>query len=326
MAPRLQTRLTEALGIEHPILSAPMARVSGGALAGAVTKAGGLGLIGGGYGEADFLADAFRDAGNSPVGCGFITWSLAGNPTLLDQALAHEPVAMMLSFGDPTPFARRIKDVGCRLICQCQSMADVAAALACGADIVVAQGGEAGGHGAWRGTMTIVAEAADLLAARAPETLLLAAGGIADGRGLAAALMLGADGVLMGTRFWAATESLAPTGHKQAVLPADGDATLKTTSLDTVRRKAWPEPFQIRVKRNAFTDRWHGRDDALATVLETESERFAAAYLAGDADNSTPVCGEAIGMIDRIEPAAQIIENVVSEAARRLAGGARAVG
>lgn len=102
---RLATRLTERLGIAHPILSAPMALAGGGALAAAVTRAGGLGLIGGGYGDAGWIEQQFTAAGNTQVGCGFITWSMARKPELLTQALSHKPAALMLSFGDPRPFA-----------------------------------------------------------------------------------------------------------------------------------------------------------------------------------------------------------------------------
>src|SRR5215207_5722149 len=119
----LQTRLTVTLGIEHPILLAPMDLVANGKLASAVSRAGGLGLIGGGYGNADWLEQEFAAAGNAKVGCGFITWSLAKKPELLDLVLRHRPVAVMLSFGDPGPFAPKIKESGAKLICQVQSLA-----------------------------------------------------------------------------------------------------------------------------------------------------------------------------------------------------------
>src|SRR5690606_15081297 len=115
-------RLTEKLGIEHPIISAPMAFAAGGKLAAAVTAGGGLGLIGGGYGEAEWLEREFAAAGNARVGCGFITWSLAKRPELLEPVLARSPAALMLSFGAPAPFAARIKDAGIVLICQIQNM------------------------------------------------------------------------------------------------------------------------------------------------------------------------------------------------------------
>lgn len=201
----LTTRVTEFFGIEHPILLAPMAGISGGRLAAAVTAAGGLGLIGGGYGDADFLEREFALADRTRVGCGFITWSLARQPELLDFVLAQQPATVMLSFGELRPFADRIHAAGVPLIAQVQTLDHARQALDAGADILAAQGGEAGGHGmSVRSTFTLVPEVVDLVAERSPATLVLAAGGVADGRGLAAALALGADGVLVGTRFWAA--------------------------------------------------------------------------------------------------------------------------
>lgn len=316
--PRITTRLTETLDIQHPILSAPMALAAGGRLAKAVSDAGGLGLIGGGYGDVDFLNQAYRDAGNARTGCGFITWSLAENPDLLGLALDRKPVAVMLSFGDPALFATQIKSAGCLLICQCQTIDHVRQALDAGADIVVAQGGEAGGHGAVRGTLNFVPEAADHLAASSPETLLLAAGGIADGRGLAAALMLGADGVLVGTRFWATSESLAPEAHKQAAALASGDDTVKSKAVDIIRQKNWPAEFSLRVQRNDFTERWAGREEALRGSLETETLRYTAALTSGDAKESAPICGEAIGLIESVEPAAACVAQMVEDALNRL--------
>ena len=196
----LSNRLTEALDIRHPIVSAPMAFAAGGALAAAVTRGGGLGLIGGGYGNAQWLDEQFIAASDERVGIGFITWSLARSPELLKDALRRKPVAVMLSFGDPREFAAEIRASGAVLICQCQNLRRVRDAIEAKADIVVAQGSEAGGHGATtRGTFTLVPEVADVLVRESPDTMLLAAGGVADGRGLAAALVLGADGVLVGT-------------------------------------------------------------------------------------------------------------------------------
>lgn len=185
-----------------------MAFAAGGRLAAAVTEAGGLGLIGGGYGNAEWIEREFTAAGNTRVGCGFITWSLARQPELLDRVLSHAPAALMLSFGDPAPFAPAIRRAGSVLICQVQTLPHARQALAAGAEIIVAQGTEAGGHGGSRATLTLTPEIADLLARESPDTLLVSAGGIADGRGLAAVLMLGADGVLVGSRLWASEEAL----------------------------------------------------------------------------------------------------------------------
>jgi nitronate monooxygenase len=220
----LRTRLTERLGLKHPIISAPMGFLAGGKLAAAVSNAGGLGLIGGGYGDGDWLDREFAAAGNAHVGCGFITWSLARKPELLEQVLARSPAALMLSFASPLPFADRIKQAGVPLICQVQSMAGAREAVATGAEMIVAQGGEAGGHSGSRSTLTLVPEVADFLAKAAPDTILVAAGGIADGRGLAAALMLGADGVLIGSRLVASSEAATPPGFHDAIVAAKATA------------------------------------------------------------------------------------------------------
>jgi nitronate monooxygenase len=319
----IDTRLTRRLKILHPIIQAPMAFAAGGRLAGAVTQAGGLGLIGGGYGDASWIAQEFREAGNARVGGGFITWSLAKSPALLETMLAHKPAAVFLSFGDPQPFGSAIVAAGAVLICQVQSIADCEEALAAGAEVIVAQGTEAGGHGARRATMTLVPEIADYLARESPETLLCAAGGIADGRGLAAALALGADGVVVGTRFWAAAEALVHRNVQSAGIAATGDDTVRTTVTDIIRRKDWPDRFDIRVVRNAFIDQWHGKEGELIANREAETARYDSAAAAGDASVAGIVAGEALGLIDAIEPAGHIVSRMVHEAVDILKSTAR---
>ena len=323
---RLKTRLTEKLGIEHPILLAPMNVLAGGKLAAAVSHAGGLGMIGGGYGDADWLGQQYAAAGNARVGCGFITWSVARDPKLLDQVLAREPAAVMLSFGEVEPHASRIKARGVPLICQVQGMAYLREAVDAGADIIVAEGCEAGGHSGYRGVFTLVPEAADYLAKRSPDTVLVAAGGVGDGRGLAAALMLGADGVLVGTRFVASQESEAPEGFRQAIIGADGDATMKSTSADIARKRYWPNPeFVVRVLKNKFVAKWHGRERDMEKAIDVEFDRFWAAFKAGDADNSAVLMGEVSGIIHDAPPAAQIIESMIAQACRLLGSDSRYV-
>jgi len=315
----LQTRLTRKLAIEHPVLLAPMNVLAGGRLAAAVSRAGGLGLIGGGYGDADWLEQQYAAAGDARVGCGFITWSMARDPTLLDRVLARRPAALMLSFGELEPHASRIKAQGVPLICQVQGMKYLREAVDAGADIVVAEGCEAGGHSGHRGLFTLVPEAADYLARHAPDTVLVAAGGVGDGRGLAAALLLGADGVLVGTRFVASRESEAPEGFRQAIIRADGDATLKSASVDIARRRYWPNPeFVVRVMKNGFVARWHGREREMEQAIDVESERFWAAFQSGDADNSGVLMGEVSGIIRDAPPAAQIVRNMIDHACQLL--------
>jgi nitronate monooxygenase len=322
----ISTRLTQAFGITHPIVGAPMALASGGALAAAVSRAGGLGLIGGGYGDATWLAEQFHAAAGERVGVGFITWSAQRSPDVVAQALEQRPAAFMLSFGDPMVFARQIHDAGVPLICQCQSLAHVRAAIDAGASVVVAQGAEAGGHGALRGTLSFVPEVADLLAARSPEALLLAAGGIADGRGLAAALTLGADGVLIGTRLWAATEALVHPEHHRALLATDGDGTIRTRLPDIARGLAWPAEFTARARRNAFTTLWEGREAELAASADDVAPAYREAWANGDADNAGVFFGEAAGLIHDVEPAAVIVERMINDAERALGSAAATAG
>src|SRR5262245_43640817 len=286
----LRTRLTEKLKIAHPVISAPMGFASGGKLAAAVTSAGGLGLIGGGYGEEKWLREQLAAAGNQRVGCGFITWSLAKQPQLLDIALERVRGALFLSFGDPAPFAPRIKQAGVPLICQIQSLADAKHAIEVGADVIVAQGSEAGGHGERRATFTLVPEVADLIASRSPDTLLCAAGGVADGRGLAAALALGADGVVAG----------APSGARAASVPppamsAGGDDKMRTTVIDIVRGFVeWPKRFDNRVMKSATTERWSGKEEELRASMAAEVPRYAEAAAKGDTRIVSPIVGEGI--------------------------------
>lgn len=314
----LRTRLTERLGIRHPVLLAPMGFVSGGALAAAVSAAGGLGLIGGGYADPDWLEREFAAAGNQPVGCGFITWALAGQPASLDRALSHSPAAVMLSFGDASPFIARIKRAGALAICQVQSLGQAREALAQGADIIVAQGSEAGGHGARRATLPLVPAVVDLVAASGRDVPVVAAGGIVDGRGLAASLMLGADGALMGTRFLAAEESLSSPAAKARIIAAGGDDTLRTTVFDIVRGYDWPQEYTGRALANYFSETWHGREAALVEAGESARAGYAAAAAAGDADTAVVFAGEGIDLIHEVEPAGIILDHVIGEAEAAL--------
>jgi len=301
-----------------------MAFAAGGKLAAAVSAAGGLGLIGGGYGDAEWLAQEFRAANGARVGCGFITWSLRKNPALLDLAFANDPRAIMLSFDDPVPLAERIRQRGVTLICQVQTVRDAKRALECGADIIVAQGAEAGGHGETRATFTLVPEIADLIAKTAPDTLLCAAGGIGDGRGLAAALMLGADGVLVGSRLWASQEANVSKRMHQAALHATGDETIRSQTMDLARKLPWPKRYTARVLKNEFIARWHGREEELVAVADEEAAKYRKAWAEGDPKGSNTFVGEVVGLIRDIQPAGDIIEGMVREACALLQANAKA--
>jgi nitronate monooxygenase len=315
----VKTRLTEFFGIEHPIISAPMAFAAGGKLAAAVTSAGGLGLIGGGYGDSVWLEREFGLADGARVGCGFITWSLARKPELLDETLERQPATVMLSFGELQPFAERIHAAGVPLIAQVQTLEHARQAFDAGAQIVAAQGGEAGGHGMTvRSTFTLVPDVVDLAAERAPETLVLAAGGVADGRGLAAALMLGADGAVVGTRFWASSEALvSPRAHERAI-GASGDSTYRTRVYDYVRLLDWPPEYNERALSNPFVDGWHGNEAELIASLPDAVSTFEAAVAAEDFEAAGILIGESIGLIDEVRPAADIVADMAAEASRIL--------
>ena len=314
----IRTLLTERLGISHPILLAPMDVVADARLTSAVSAAGGLGILGGAYGDEQWLSRELDILSNSRArfGVGFITWSMAKQSKLLDLVLERKPAVVMLSFGDPAPFVERIKRAGAAVICQVQSLALAKEAAACGADILVAQGAEAGGHGASRGMVTLVPELVDALGDNMP---IVAAGGVADGRGLAAALMLGASGVLVGTRFYATPEAAGAEAAKQRIRDASGDDTLRSIVFDISRRNVWPAPFAGRCLRNEHLERWYGREVELLRHLDEESARYVAARKEGNFDIAAVIAGESVGLIREISSAREVLDRIMREASTLLA-------
>jgi nitronate monooxygenase len=291
--------------------------VSGAQLAAAVSRAGGFGILGGGYGEETWLRREIAMLSNTlpeddrPFGIGFITWSLAKQSNLLDIALEAKPRAIMLSFGDPRPFADRIRKAGTLLICQVQSEEMAREALDAGANVLVAQGTEAGGHGAARTTIDIVPAIVDLVRGQVP---VVAAGGIADGRGLAASLMLGAAGALLGTRFYA---SLEADGHEEAkkriCLASSGD-TIRGLIFDISRNNVWPAPFTGRCLVNDHARRWAARELELLQNVQAVAAEYALAKAAGNFDVAAVIAGEAVGLIHDVLPARVIVERIIAEA------------
>lgn len=321
----VKTTLNAILGVEHPILLAPMDIVADARLTRAVADAGGYGFLGGGYGDEAWLMAELaglvrpvRERGLA-YGVGFITWSLARKPDLLDIALAHGAGAIWLSFGDPAPFASRIKAAGAKLVCQVQTEAMAKAALDAGADILVAQGAEAGGHGVSRGTLTLVPAVVDLAGPRVP---VVAAGGIADGRGLAACLMLGAAGVALGTRFYATIEAAGARAAKQRIVEAGGDDSLRSVVFDISRSNVWPAPFTGRCLLNEHLKRWSGRELDLMRAIDAEGPRYAAARAAGDFETAAVIAGEAVALIHDIPSAAEVVERMIRTATELLRDGA----
>ena len=315
----INTPLTMRLGIKYPILLAPMDVIAGARLTAAVSSAGGFGILGGGYGDEAWLeaetAKLRRFA--QPFGIGFITWSLAKRPELLDIALAARPRAIMLSFGDPKPFAPRIKSAGALLICQVQDEEMARQALDASADVLVAQGTEAGGHGASRTTIDVVPAIIDLAAGRVP---VAAAGGIADGRGLAAMMMLGASGVLLGTRFYASAEADGADEAKKRICAASSGNSVRGIIFDLSRNNVWPAPFTGRCLINDHARRWIGREVELMQNVNAVAAEYAAAKAAGNFDIAAVIAGEAVGLIHDIPNAAEIVNRIVTEAEQTLLG------
>jgi nitronate monooxygenase len=323
----LNTRFAQLFQLSSPIALAPMALATGGALTATCAQAGALGLLGGGYGDLAWTQREYTlasellksdAASHARLGCGFITWKLDENAEALDWVLTQKPCAIMLSFGDPRPYATRIAEAGAQLICQVQRLDQVAQAIEAGASVIVAQGGEAGGHGAnaleGRSTFTLVPEVADYLAAHAPNTLLLAAGGVADGRGLAAALMLGADGVLVGSRLWATTESLAATGAKTQATHTSGDGTARSQVFDILRRKNWPAPYDFRAIRNDLHRALENDIPGLKANPEPARASYDAGIKAADFSRAHATAGEAVGLIADVPNAREVIARMTQQA------------
>jgi nitronate monooxygenase len=249
-----------------------------------------------------------------PWGVGLITWSV--DRSVVELVLVYQPHAVMLSFGDPRPYVSAIKSAGSKLICQMQDLAETRIAQEAGADIIVAQGTEAEGHGARRATLPLVPAVVDAVA----PTPVVAAGGIADGRGVVAALMLGADGALIGRRFHASTEALGQDRAKLRIVAARGNETAHTRVFDIVRGYVWPPAYPGRALRNRFMERWDGRENDLEAALETERPAYQAAAREGDHDTAVVWAGEAVDLIKSVEGAAALVARISAEAEKLQIG------
>ena len=256
----LKTRLCDLLGIDHPIMNAPMGSAAVAELAAAVSNAGGFGLIGmGTRDDPVWLREqihAARELTTRPFGVGFIT-AFTNIAELVRVALEEKVSAVSHSFMDATPYIADAHAVGVKVLAQVQNVAQGVAAVAAGADVIAAQGTEAGGHTGYIGTLSMVAAIVGI----AGDTPVVAAGGIADGRTFAAMLLLGAEGAWIGTRFVASLESGSGQWVKQRVVGASADDTVLTKAYDLAM--AWPFQEGLvadRVLRNDYTAAWHGRN------------------------------------------------------------------
>ncbi|MEU9123202.1 nitronate monooxygenase [Streptomyces sp. NPDC048506] len=313
----LSTAFTKLFGVQHPIALAPMGGPAGGALTAAVSRGGGLGLLGSGDGDREWLArelPLLGDRTRTPWGIGFLTWAI--DDRAVEHALEHEPRAVMLSFGDPSPFTERIRRAGAALIIQVTDLEEARRAADLGADVIVAQGTESGGHGARRGrsTLPFVPVVVDLVA----PVPVLAAGGIADGRGVAAALALGAAGALVGTRFQATAEALVDPSAAKAIVEGSGQDTERSRVLDIARGARWPSKYTARTLGHPFLDEWRGREAELAA-----DARAARAYQEGVTQGQLPPlpvwAGEAIDLIDDLPSATALVGTLAAQAEEALA-------
>jgi nitronate monooxygenase len=310
----LRTRFSQLLGIDHPVVSAPMALHSGGMLAGAVSAAGGLGTFGGIHPARgpDWLhaeIATVRKATERPFGVGFITAFLPHFESLFDAALAERPDVISLSFGYPGRWAERVKRAGALLMCQVQTHADADAAVQAGADVLVAQGAESGGHSGAMGLLPFLSA----LVARYPSLPILAAGGISDGRSLAAVLTAGADGVWVGTSFLATTEAVeVHQVHKDLIVASDGGDTVWTRAYDIPSPLPWPDGIGDRVRRNHYTEQWDGRDAELRAQPRPEGTPDWDAPPDPDVD---PIrYGQGAGSVEAVRPAADVLRDLCADA------------
>ena len=314
----LSTELTRAFGLEHPIVSAPMANWAGGELAGAVSAGGGLGMIGvGGTTQEDWIseqADLARPHG--PFGIGLLIWDLESRPELLDVVLDARPPAVSVHAGDPRPYVPRIKETGAKVFCQVNSGAAAERAAESGADFLVAQGTDAGGHTGVVGTMPLLQKVLEI--GEASGLPVLAAGGLATGRALAGVLAMGAAGGWVGTRFCATVESTGPEGAKRRIIEADETQTTLTHVFDVVQSFPWPEEFPGRAISNAFTERWHGREKELEGRLDEVSAGFEEARRRGDYSEMVVYAGQAVGVIQDLPSARELVRRLSAEAEEHL--------
>lgn len=318
----LDTRLTRSLNIRNPIVLAPMGGASGAKLATAVSRAGGLGLVGASYGDEQWMRTELAPMRElqQPWGVGLVMFTVARNMGLLDLALDYRPDVVALSFGNPADFIPTIHRGGAKAIVQIHELDQAKAAVDAGADALIVQGAEAGGHSLRRGLLPLLPAVQDLVGDKVP---LIAAGGIADGRGVAAALVLGADGVMLGTRFLASEEALPSQAFKRRLIESATSDTVRTRIFDRVRGIEWPEQYSGRAIANRFSDTWLGRDEALADAPESVRQDYARAVLADDLEQRVIWAGEVLDLVGDIKPAARIVSDLLEHTTRILRNGQR---
>jgi nitronate monooxygenase len=251
-----------------------------------------------------------REETDRPFGIGFITPFMAFMEENFQAALDGKVPAIIFSFSDPDPWLGRAKESGAIAICQVQSMELAAQAMRAGADVLIAQGNEAGGHCGMNALLPLLGRIAE----RYPDVPLLAAGGVATGRALAGVLAAGADGANVGTAF-VATEEVTdvPDVYKEQIVASDGEDTIFTRVYDLIDGLPWPEEIGARVYNNDLVREWHGRDAEIVEQRDALRTRTEDAYQK-DVEGAAVYMGESAGDVSAIRPAAEVLRQIGEDA------------
>ena len=317
----MRTWLMDTFGLAVPVVSAPMAGVAGGALAAAVSHAGGLGMVGvGAAATPEWITQECRVAAavGAPFGVGLQAWALEHNPGQLDAVLAAGPALVSLSYGPYAKHLPRLRRAGLTVATTVCNLHEARAAESAGIDVIVARGGEGGGHGRDDvGTLPLLQSVLETVT-----TPVLAAGGIGTSRGLAAVVAAGSAGAWMGTAFLACSEaSTSPAARARLIAATDTD-TVYGRVFDIGARAGWPREFGERALRNAFFDRWTGHEDELAND-DSAAQQMAQASEAEDFDTAKLDAGQGVALLRSEVSAADIVAELAqaAELLRRAAKG-----
>jgi NAD(P)H-dependent flavin oxidoreductase YrpB (nitropropane dioxygenase family) len=303
---RLQTAVCDLLAIQLPILQAGMSTYTTPELVAAVSNAGGLGIIGGLFREPDEIREEIRkvrELTSRPFGVNHVISQI--NAAAIDVTLELRVPVLSLSWGRAAELVSRAHKAGIKVIHQVNSPEEAGQVASDGADVIVAQGTEGGGHVGGMSTLPLVPQVVDVVNG----VPVLAAGGIADGRGLAAVLMLGAQGALIGTRFLATPEASGRGHSKDVILNALGSQTVASKFFDDVLGIRWPGAL-LRSVRNPLLDRWAQRQQDWALAADQIRPSLEAAIAAGD----FVIAGESAGLIHDIVPAGELVQRIAREA------------
>jgi NAD(P)H-dependent flavin oxidoreductase YrpB (nitropropane dioxygenase family) len=320
----IRTPVCALLNIEHPIALGGMGSATSPELVAAVSQAGGLGALGCHHLTPDQIQQrvaAIRRATGRPFGLNFLLFDTSEDS--LDTAIELRPSVMQFAWArfdqDLQPYFERAHEADCKVTYMAGTVSEALRAARAGADVIIAQGTEGGGHVGWMASMPLIPMVVDAVA----PIPVLAAGGFAEGRGLAAALSLGAQGILLGTRFLATQESPLHPNVKQAIVESDGHDTQLSEISDIAAGLVWPGAM-TRSRRNRFIERWAGREWALRQHRAEAASRLHAARESGDVEEGSLSMGQDAGLIRDIPPASEIVLRIVREAeeilTRRLPG------